>query len=60
MEISTSKIVLNYTCNNGEDHESGLPITATQPLGDIVSVGTLVCEECGDDMDLDSEVSILD
>jgi len=57
--MNTSEIILNYTCDNVAEHESGEPITAIQPLADITAVGTLICEECGEDMTLDADVTIL-
>ena len=45
--IAVENIALGYTCAECETE-------ATQPLADIVSAGTLICPECGDDMELDS------
>lgn len=36
---------INYTC--AEDGQSW-----SQPLADVTEVGTLICPECGEDMDL--------
>ena len=51
MAIGTHQITLGYTCGDCETE-------ATQPLADITSVGTLICPECGNDMELDTTVDI--
>ena len=45
-KIRVDKIILNYTCENCKE-------TGEQFLCDIVEVGTAICQECGDDMELD-------
>ena len=50
--VSVERVTLKYLCD-----ECGA--TATQPLSDIVLVGTLMCPNCGDlDMELDADVII--
>ena len=45
--IKTEDITLGYTCPECETE-------ASQPLADIVSVGTLVCNNCDTEMELDT------
>lgn len=45
-DIRVDKIVLHYTCDECGER-------ADQYLCDIVEVGTLICPECGEDMELD-------
>ena len=45
--IKTEDITLGYTCPECEAE-------ASQPLSDIVSVGTLVCNNCDTEMELDT------
>lgn len=45
-KIRVDKITLNYKCEKCEE-------TAQQYLCDIVEVGTAICPECGEDMNLD-------
>lgn len=49
--IDTDNITLLYSCKSCN-------VPATQPLTDIVSCGTLICPECGDDMELSPKVEI--
>lgn len=45
--IKTEDITLGYTCPECETE-------ASQPLSDTVSVGTLVCNNCDTEMELDT------
>lgn len=47
------KITLHWTCAG---HDT--PEYAEQPLVDIEDAGTAICPECGDDMELDSTVTV--
>ncbi len=51
ISIPTHQIDLGYTCGECETE-------ASQPLADIVSVGTLICPECGNDMELDTSATV--
>lgn len=47
-------IVLEYRCE-----DCGPEDIHTQPLADITYSGTLICPECGNDMDLTENVRVL-
>lgn len=47
-------ITLLYVCEEAEH----TPVALEQPLADIVEVGTLICPECGEDMELLDEVRV--
>jgi len=51
-----SQITLTYHC----DSHDGEPTHESQPLSDIVFTGTLICPECGEDMELDETVKVDD
>lgn len=44
--IRVDRIILDYRCEKCNE-------TGQQLLSDIVEVGTAICPECGDDMELD-------
>ena len=50
--IKTEDITLGYTCPECETE-------ASQPLSDIVSAGTLVCNNCDNDMELNTTHDVL-
>lgn len=52
LTVDPSRITLIWKCGaeNSQSHTS--TITSEQSLADIVSAGTAICEECGDDMEL--------
>lgn len=49
--ILVSSIVLGWTC-------SKCSVYSEQPLEDIVTVGTAICPNCGDDMELEEKVKV--
>ena len=51
MKIETSKITLNYRCEECN-------ITAIQNLSEIVDQGTVICENCSDNMYLMDVVDV--
>lgn len=51
--IDINRVTLEYVCNNDDEHEGADDqVIAYQLLADIVDSGTLICPECGDDMEL--------
>jgi hypothetical protein len=54
--VPVKAITLVYVCED-HDPEDGYEY-GYQPLADIVSVGTLICPECGEDMSLTDAVNV--
>ena len=53
MDIDINKVTLEWVCNNDDEHEGADDQEIVyQNLTDIVSVGTAVCPQCGEDMEL--------
>lgn len=57
-KIKTKSILLQYVCVDESCECCSRQEIHEQPLVDIVDVGTLVCPECGDDMELLDEVIV--
>jgi len=57
-KIKTKSIFLQYVCVNETCECCSRQEIHEQPLVDIVDVGTLVCPECGDDMELLDEIIV--
>jgi len=57
-KVKTSSILLQYVCVNESCECCSEQEIHEQPLVDIVDVGTLVCPECGDDMELLDEIIV--
>lgn len=53
--VPAASITLIWHCDNEDEHEEiadGDTVEARQSLSDVPHVGTAICPECGEDMEL--------
>jgi len=55
---TTTSITLHYVCEDSDCSEADAGTVQDQQLVDVPEVGTLICQECGEDLVLQEEVTV--